>query len=222
MSLLTALKYDTTFGSEQTAMLAAQEAGMSNAGAAFSKMGPWMAIAGAVQSAIGSYYSAKSQQYQLESQASTLRFQKSMSELNARAAEMQAQTLMMAGQRQLGAYTMRAGQQRGATRAALAARGGALGEGSNLEAQASQELVKEIDTLTINANTVRAAEAARMQQVNLQNQALLQGTSAANVQAAASTINPFASAFTSLLGSATNVGGQWLRDRELMRLLASR
>lgn len=184
-------------------------------GSAFSKMSPWLAVAGAVQSAIGSYYQAKSAQIQAKSQASTLQFQQDISQLNARQAEFQAQNILLAGERQAGQYTMRAGQLKGSTRASLAARGGVLSEGSNLEVMASQDLAKEIDTLTINANTVRAAEAARLQKTNYMNQALMQGVSAQNALASAESINPFMSAATSLLGSATSIGGQWFRDRKL-------
>lgn len=220
MSLLTAFKYGTNIGSQQTAMLAEMDAGldggfMSSLGSAFTKMSPWMAVAGAVQSAIGSYYQVKSQKLQIESQASSLQFQQSLSEINARQAEFQAQNILLAGERQAGQYTMQAGQRMGSTRAALAARGGVLSEGSNLEVMASQELAKEIDTLTINANTVRAAEAARTQRVNYMNQSLMQGVSAANMLASGSSISPFTSAATSLLGSATSIGGQWFRDRRL-------
>lgn len=179
-------------------------AGAGGFSAALGAVAPWLMLAGAVSGAIGSYYSAKSQQYQLRSQASTLRFQSAMSDINARAMEFEAQNILRAGERQIGMYTQRAGQIRGATRASMAARGGVLGEGSNVEIQASQDLAKEIDVMTINANTVRAAAAARTQMVNIQNQALLQRVSAAGFEGAARTIQPLGAAATSLLGSASS------------------
>lgn len=196
-------------------------AGAGGFGGMMGTMAPWLMAAGAIQGAIGSYYSAKSQQYQLRSQASSLRFQSAMSDINARAAEFEAQSLSRAGQRQIGLYTQRAGQIRGATRASLAARGGVLGEGSNVELQASQDLAKEIDVLAINANTVRAVAAARTQVVNLQNQALLQRVSAEGAEGSARTINPYLAAFGSLLGSASTVAPVFYRDMSRDRLIAA-
>lgn len=186
---------------------------MDQMGAGLLKMGPWMALAGAVSGAIGSYYQAKSSIMDLKSKAMTLDFQKSMSELNAQQAESQAQNIMLAGERQAGQYSMRAGQARSSAKASLAARGGVLSEGSNVEIMGSMDIAKEIDMLTINANTVRAAAAARTQKVNYENQATMLGVSADNLRASASTISPTTSAFSSLLGSATSVGSTWYQNK---------
>lgn len=193
---------------------------MAGLGSAFSAISPWLSVAGAVQGAIGSYYSAKSQQYQLQSQASSLQFQQSLSSINARQAEMQAQSILQAGQQQAAQYGLRAGQAKGAARASMAARGGALSEGSNVELMASQDYAKEMDLLTINANAIRAAEAARAQGVNYGIQGAMQGISAENAARSAGSISPFMAAGTSLLGSATAIGGQWFRDRRLEALAA--
>ncbi len=184
-------------------------------GKEYATIGPILGIAGAVNSAIGSYYAAKSQQIQLESQSETLKFQSDMSRINQRAAEFQAQTIMQAGERQAGAVSLKYGQMKGAAKTRMAAAGGVIGEGSNREIIASSDLMKEIDMLTINANTVRAAESARTQAVNYGNQALMQGVSASNVAGTASTISPFAGAATSLLGSATPLLNSWYQDRKL-------
>lgn len=186
---------------------------MDAAGSAFMKMSPWLAAAGAVQGAISAYYQAKSEQMQLKSKALTFEHQQFMSQLNARQAEYQAQNILLAGERQIGQYTMRAGQAKAGAKASMAARGGVLGEGSNLEMLASMDYAKEVDMLTINANTVRAAAAARTQRVNYENQALMEGVSAANLRASASTISPTTSAFTSLLSGATSVGSAWYQNK---------
>lgn len=183
-------------------------------------MGPILGIAGAVNSAIGTYYSAKAQQYQLESQSETLKFQSEMSKINQRGAEFSAQTIMQAGERQAGAVSMKYGQTKGAAKARMAAAGGVIGEGSSREIIATTDLMKEIDMLTINANTVRAAEAARTQAVNYGNQSLLQGVSAANLASSADSISPFGAAGTSLLGSATPLMNSWYQDRKIAAMAA--
>lgn len=194
----------------------------ANTGSAtmLSNVGGVLAIAGAINGAIGSYYAAQNQKYQLDSQASSMQFQSSMSQINARQAEFTAQNILLAGERQIGQLTMRAGKIKSATRAAMAANGVVLNEGSAAEVQGTQDLMKEIDTLTINSNTVRAAEAARTQKVNYQNQSLMQGVSANNLTTSSNTISPGLAASTSLLGSAASVANTWASDYKLKALLA--
>jgi len=172
-------------------------------------IGAILGIGGALQGAIGTFYAAKSQRYQLKSQQLALEFQQSMSAINARNAEYQAQSIMEAGQQQIGQYTMRAGAAKQAGRASLAARGVQGGVGSAAEVMATADVVKDIDVLTINANTVRQAEAARMQRVNIQNEGLMAGVNAANIGATRSSINPYGMAIPSLLGSAGQVATSW-------------
>lgn len=189
-------------------------------GKEYGNMGPILGVSGAITSAIGTYYAAKSQQYQLESQSETLKFQAEMSKINQRSAEFQAQTIMQAGERQAGAVSMKYGQTKGAAKARLAAAGGVIGEGSSRDIIATTDLMKEIDMLTINANTVRAAESARTQSVNYGNQALMQGVSASNLSASASSISPWGGAATSLLGSATPLMNSWYQDRKIAAMAA--
>jgi len=221
----TAMKYGTDFGSQQTSMLAQQDSGFSSfsagdAAKSMNAMAPMLGIIGSVSTAIGTYYAAKSQQYQLKSQALSLEFQQSMSQINARQSEFQAQSILQAGERQVGQLTMRYGKAQGARRASTAASGVSLGVGSTAEVEASQNIAKEIDALTINANTVRASEEARLRGVGFENQALLQGVSAQNLNASAGTLSPFGSAATSLIGSASSLATNWFRDKSLESLLA--
>jgi len=193
------------------------EAGAGTGGGGMSALasaGLILGIAGALNSAIGSFYAAKTQKYQLKSQKLAAEFQRSMSALNARNAEVQAQNIMEAGQRQIGQYTMRAGQQKGAARASLAARGVQAGVGSAAEVMATGDVVTEIDVLTINSNTVRQAAAARMQGVNYMNEAAMAGLTAQNLGVTAGTIKPVGIAASSLLGSAGQVAGQWAVARQ--------
>lgn len=195
--------------------------GQSQAAAtAFNTYGPWIAAFGAINSAVGSYYQAKTMQYQLESQSSAMKFQQEVSGINARQAEFQAQRILEAGERAIGVSTMRYGKAKGASRAAMAARGIQLGVGSAAEVEATTDIMKEIDSLTINANAVRQAEAARTQAANYTVQGMMQGVSADNLSMSAGTISPFGAASTSLLGSASSFATTMYRDKMLDRLLA--
>lgn len=169
-----------------------------------------MGVTGILQSAIGSYYAVQAQRYQLRSQALDLEFQGSIADINARAAEQDAQATLRAGQQQKALSTLRYGQAKAASRTRQAAAGVQAGVGSAGEVQASIEVAKELDSLTIERNAVRAAGASRTRAVNFQNQALLSRVSAANVRRTAGTLNPALAATTSLIGGAGQVASQWL------------
>jgi hypothetical protein len=176
-------------------------------------------VFGAATSAIGAYYGMRSQQNQLRMQAQNAQFQAEMSRINRRAAEFTAGEVGRQGQLQAGRYTMGAGQARAGARAAMAGRGIALGQGSARDIIASMDIIKEIDRLNINASTVRAQEAARLQAFNLGTQATMQSLTASNLSATAGTIMPFFGAATSLLGSAADIGANWARNRRFEELL---
>lgn len=173
-----------------------------------------LAIAGMLNSAIGSFYAAKTAQYQLKSQASSLKFQSELATINAGIAENDAQYELLAGQRAIAASTMKYGQLKGSARAAMAANGVQLGEGSAAEVIATTDLMKEIDSLTINANAVRASEAQRMRKANLTNTALLTDTSASNTLLSAGSISPMTSAASSLIAGGSNVASYWYKNKK--------
>lgn len=150
---------------------------------------------GAVSSAIGSYWSAKSQKIGLDLQAH-------LAEVNARISELGAETELASGERQVGAATMRYGQLKSSQRAAMAANGVDLGEGSAAEIQASTDLIKEIDKNTIEANAMRSAWGLRMQGVNYQNEARM-------ANATGSSISPGAAGLSTLLTGAGQVASSW-------------
>lgn len=184
-------------------------------GSEMKNMGPILGISGAINGAIGSYYALKSQENQLKSQAMNLEFKSAMDKINAQVMETQAQGIMFQGERQGAMVGLRAGQVKAKARSSMAGRGIQLGEGNAAEVIASTDLMKEVDMLTVNANTVRAAEAARTQAVNFGNQSLLEGVSAGNLMASANSISPFLGAYTSMLGSATTLANAWYQDRKL-------
>jgi hypothetical protein len=171
-----------------------------------------MATGGMIMGAIGAYYGAKTMQYQLKSRALSLDYQKEVSLLNAGLAEREARSTLQAGERRIGQYTMQAGAYNASQAASLAARGIQAGVGSTAETVASAKTIQKIDTLTMNANTVRAAEAYRMQSQQFKNEALFAGVSAENMRAQARSINPWLSAATSLLGGAGSVASQWANE----------
>ena len=183
--------------------------------AAMSQFGSIMSIGGAVTGAIGAYYNAQNQKAQLESQASSLRFQADISQLNAVQAEFTAQQILRVGQQKQGQVSLRAGKIKSSQRASMAARGIDLGVGSAVETIATTDLMKEIDMLTVNAETVRSAEAARLQRQNYLTASAMQDVSASNLMGSAASISPFMAAGTSLLGSAGSVANAWFQDRKL-------
>lgn len=174
---------------------------------AMATIGAAAGIYGGITSAYGAFASARSTK-------NTLEFQARMSEINARTAESQAQSILMQAERQIGQVTLRAGKVASSQKASQAARGIAMGEGNAAEEIATTHLMKEIDALTINANAVRAAGAARTQSVNYENQALLTSTSA-------DTISPMMSAVPSLLNSASTVAGSWYSGSRSAKIAAA-
>ena len=197
-----------------TGMTPAQ-AKVASGAATTANIGAIAAVFGGINSAIGGYYAAKSQQYQIQSQASSLQFQSGIDAINARQEEINAQSTMEASKTQVQQYTMRAGQQAAQAQVSTAARGVDLSSGSAVALRASDDLVKQMDVLTINSNATRAAWAQRTQAVNDQNSSLLTSVGASNLRASADSISPVNAAATSLLGSATNIAWQWNYKRKL-------
>lgn len=150
---------------------------------------------GLLTSTVGSYYSARSQ-------ASSLGHQANIADINARIADLGAESALEQGKQQVAERTLRAGQERGAQRTALAANGVDLSVGSAAEIQASSALMKDIDANTLRANATRNAFGYRMNASNLRSQA-------ATSRATARGINPVGSAAMTLLGGASNVASSW-------------
>lgn len=178
------------------------------------------AVLGGVSSAIGTYYAAKTAQYQEKSQASSLAFQSDMASINASRAEMTAESIEESGKSEIASYTMQEGQQKANATASMAARGIVLGQGSAADVSASMDLEKDLNVMNINSNTTRQAWAAREQGTDYTNQALLDRTSAVNAERSAGSISPVGSTVNSLLGSATQIAGQWNMNQWLRMRMA--
>jgi hypothetical protein len=156
--------------------------------------------AGAAVSAIGAYSGAKSRQLALRGQAF-------VADMNSRMAERGAQQELARGQAEVAQLTRRAGQVKGAQRASMAANGIDLGEGNAGEVLTSTDIMKEEDVNTLTANAVRAAWGHRVESTNYANSAVID-------RASADSISPGMEAFTSLLGSATQLSKTWYSAKQ--------
>lgn len=151
--------------------------------------------AGAGMNAIGSYYGAKSQQESLRAAAN-------IADINAGMAEHAAQIELLRGNEAAASVSARAGQVKGAQRAAMAANGIDLGVGNAAEVLTSTDIGKEQDMNAVTANAVQAAWGQRMNATNYKNEALTK-------RAGADSISPFMAAASSLLGSSSQIASSW-------------
>lgn len=163
----------------------------------YGSLGVGMQAFGMLNSAIGSFYSAKSTKLALQTQAN-------IAAINARLSENTAQSALAAGQSQVAAQTLRAGQLKSSQRASMAANGIDLGVGSAAETLASTDVMKDIDKNTIEANAISSAWGYRTQGVSYVNDALAKSVTA-------DAVSPIGSGFTSMLGGAGQVASAWYK-----------
>lgn len=163
---------------------------MSLATASIAMMG-----AGAASSTIGAYFGAQNQKTLLNGQAE-------IAEINARIAELGAQGELARGRAQTNAIGLQHGQLKGKQRAALAANGVDLGDGSAAELQTGGDMMAEIDRNTAEANAIGSAWGYRTQATNMRNDATMRRTTADG-------ISPTMAAASSLLSSGGQVAGSW-------------
>lgn len=163
--------------------------------------------------AVGAYYGVRNQKLQLRGMARQADYSAFMADLNARQAELAAVDIMRAGQREAGQVTMQYGQAKAASAASIASSGVQAGVGSAAERQTAIELAKEIDKLTIDSNTLRQQQAARMQAVNYRNDARLSRANAEAMRYANKKMDGFytrAAMASSLLGGASQTAMQYM------------
>lgn len=153
---------------------------------------------GAANSIVGSYYSSQAQKSALEFQAMT-------AQTNAALAEKSAQSVLLSGEAQAHQVQLHTAALKGTQRAALASNGVDLGEGSAARIQSDTTSIGKMDAETTAANAVRAAWGYRTQATNYEN-------SARFTQAQADTTSPTAAMFSSLLGGASGVAGNWYKQ----------
>lgn len=179
-------------------------------------------IFGGLTSAMGAYFGAQQAQLQLKMQGATYDYQAQMSRINAGIAEQQAWQIARAGAFQAAATTAQAGQAIEKYKVSRNASNIEAGSGSTAEVEATAILMKEIDKLTIDSNTVRAVESKRMEKVGYQTTASLLGVSSTGAGVSADTISPFSAVSTSLIGGATSVLNSWYNSNSLAAVLAAR
>lgn len=127
--------------------------------------------------------------------------QANIARLNAQMMEWQAQSRLHANTKDQVRLTLQAGQTKASQRAALAANGIAVAEGSAAELQASTDIIKEIDSNQMTANARREAWGMRMQAANYEGQALM---------AEAKKKNKWDVFGTTLLGGVSQVANSYL------------
>jgi hypothetical protein len=177
-------------------------------------------ITGMLGGAMSGYFGVQSEKLKLQGQRSSLEFHSKMSALNADMLEQQAWLVYEQGQRQSGMATLKAGQVKSTARSMMASNNLALGSGTTAEVQASNELMKEVERLSLNAETVRAVEATRMQKVGMQSNASLQQVSADNIGRTARGMSGWTSASASLLSGFGSVANSWGASRKYSFLKA--
>ena len=162
-------------------------------------------IGGIATGLIGSYFASETAKYQTKSQALRFEHEKNMALFNADMKETQAQHLNRVYNHQKMVQTLKHGQAAGKRNVSIAARGGVRGVGSNLNVAVSDEIMKEIDKITMNTNKVKAVGDKRLQGVGLGIQADAYGLGASNAFATASSISPWMNMSSSLLTGTNNL-----------------
>lgn len=150
---------------------------------------------GAGFSAVGAYSQAKNQQAALQAEAQ-------VQQNNAVLAGWQAEDSIARGEEAANRANMKGAQVKGTQRAAMAANGIDLGVGSAQNVLNDTDYLTAVDAATLRDNAAREAWGYRMQARGYVDKS----TAARN---GASSINPWLSAGTSLLTSATSVAGKW-------------
>ena len=160
---------------------------------------------GAVSGAVGSFYAASAEKYKTKSLALSLQHKKDMALFNMRQKESQAQHLNRMFNKRYQIMTLKQGKAKSKNIVSIASRGGVRGVGSNLESMISNDILAEIDKITMNSNKVRAVQNKRLEGVGLAIQGDMYGVSASNMFATASSISPFMNMSSSLLTGTGNV-----------------
>lgn len=162
-------------------------------------IGTGLQIAGAVSGAYGAYQQSKATKAAYDYQAAVNRN-------NAQIAEWQAADAIARGQKSEQAQRLKAAQLKGSQRAALAARGVALDEGSPLNILDDTDYMNELDALTIRDNAAREAW-------GLRSQAAGYSSDASMLSARANAESPMGAAFDTLLTGAVTVADSWSRRK---------
>ena len=162
-------------------------------------------IGGIATGLIGAYYASSTEKYKTRSLALQYEHKKDMALFNMRMKESQAQHINRVHNQQFQIATLKAGARKSTAKASFAARGVQMGVGSTKDAFVSDEIMKEIDKITMNSNKVKAVGNKRLEGVGLGIQADMHGLSASNAFATASSISPWMNMSSSLLTGTSNL-----------------
>jgi hypothetical protein len=183
-------------------------ANMGGAGAATSGstslLGGGGGATGLIGAGINALGQAKSSELSAAGQKTELANQAYVANMNAALSELQAQDALRQGTLAGLDVRQRAKQVKGAQRAAFAANGVKVDEGSPAAVQRSTEYLRDVDVATLANNAARAAFGYRVQKANQQARG---GAYAAG----ADQISPGGAAATSLLTSAPSIAEKWYR-----------
>lgn len=175
---------------------------MATGWSSLSPLGQFGAITqgfGVVGGIIAAGSAASAEKYKTKSLALSLEHKKDMALFNQRMKESQAQHLSRTFNKRYQIMTLKQGAAKSKNIVSIASRGGVRGVGSNLESIVSNDILAEIDKITMNSNKVRAVENKRLEGVGLGIQGSMYGMSASNMFSTASQINPFMNMTSSLL-----------------------
>lgn len=189
------------FGGAGTSGAGAAGGGASLLGGSGGSAGAYGALIASGVNAVGQ---AKSAELNAISQRTELANQAYVANMNAALDELQAQDAIRQGVQAGIDVRQRARQVVGAQRAAFAANGVRLDEGSPAAVQRSTEYLRDVDVATLQNNAARAAFGYRVQRANALNRADALG-------AGRDQISPGRAAATSLLGSASSIADKWYK-----------
>lgn len=155
----------------------------------------------------GAAFSLMGAMNQAEAQKQQYAYQAQVAANNAAIAKQQASLAIQNGQTQEQTQQLKTSAVHGAQRAAMAANGIDLGEGSATDMLATTEFLGKRDQLTIRDNAMRQAWGYQVQAQNY--------TDAGQAMTATGdAINPLMAGATSLLGSATSFAPSWFKAKE--------
>lgn len=154
-----------------------------------------LSVLGMGANAAGAMKSAQAEQDALNYQADT-------AAQNAAIADQRAKLALQIGQKDEAAVRMKTAQVASAQKAAFAANGVVVNDGSAAETQAGSLFTGEKDALTVRDNAAREAWAAKVQSTNYTNQSNY-------TRDAAGKVNPRQAGILSLLGGATSFASRF-------------
>jgi hypothetical protein len=163
-----------------------------------------LAAASLVTAAAGTAMSMAGQAQQAGQQAAQANYQAQVARNNQTIAERNATLSLQQGQVQEDRQRLKTAQLLGSRRAALAAQGGDVNQGSDLDILGDTARAGESDALTIRNNAMMQAYGHQLEAGAAGGQANLYSTNAANAMADL----PFATG-SSLLGGASSLTGRW-------------